>query len=64
MSGILAASTNVNLTQAKENVGDKVFLKFGKCHNVYNGKVMDDCQIDQLGMVESFIKMTYASISL
>jgi hypothetical protein len=40
---------------AAEGVCDtfrEVFTLFGKCHNAYNAKVVDDPEIDQLGKLD------------
>ena len=55
LSGVVRASTNSNLvapTQAMINKFTEVFLLFGKCHAVYNGNVVDDKEITQLGKID------------
>ena len=62
LSGVVHASTNSNLvtpTQAVINKFTEVFLLFRKCHAVYNGNVVDDKAITQLGKT-IICKRTYS----
>ena len=60
---VCVAEAHPNLLQQARQVIDRfkqAFSLFGKCHNAYNGGVMDDTAIDQLGKSENYAKNVYS----
>ena len=60
LSGLTAVSNHSNMAQPTKEVVDKfqkTFMLFSKCHNAYNGSVVDDKVIDQLGKCMVLIGM-------
>ena len=60
LSGLAAVSSHPNMAQPTKEVTDKfqkMFMLFSKCHNAYNGSVVDDKVIEQLGTVYGFFGM-------
>ena len=64
LSGDMHASTNSDLvapTQSVVNKFTEVYLLFGKCHDIYNGNVVDDPTIAQLGKI--YITILYCILT-